>query len=267
MKLFKNYLLNINIILLLLIVLGAILAPIIAPYDFNEMHLDDTWQKPSGRFLLGTDKLGRDIFSRLLFGGRISLFIAFIVEVVAFPIGSVLGYISGTKSGFAISILNRIMEVLFSFPTIILALTLSGIVGVGLNSIVVSIALAEIPVYFRHVRTLVLKIKNEPFIEVLTTLGIEDRFIFKDHVLLHLMPPLIPKIIFNFATTIIFESTLSFIGIGIQPPFPSWGNMIRTGLPYIKSYPALVSSSSAILAITILILFGLSEELEKKLMV
>lgn len=267
MKLFKNHLLNINIILLLLIILGAIMAPIIASYDYNEIHLDDIWHKSSEKYLLGADKLGRDIFSRLLYGGRISLFIALIVEVIAFPIGSILGYISGFKSGIMISALNRIMEVLFSFPTIILALTLSGIIGVGLNSILISIAMAEIPVYFRHVRTLVLKINSEPFIEVLTTLGIEERSIFKDHVLLHLMPPLIPKIIFNFATTIIFESTLSFIGIGIQPPFPSWGNMIRTGLPYIRSHPTLVVSASTVLAITILLLFGLSEELEKKLTV
>lgn len=267
MKLFKNYLLNINIILLLIIILGAILAPIIAPYDFNELHLDDIWQNPLGKYVLGTDSLGRDIFSRLLYGGRISLFIAFMVEVIAFPIGSILGYISATKSGILISVLNRIMEVFFSFPTIILALTLSGLIGVGLNSILVSIALAEIPVYFRHVKTLTLKINNEPFIEVLNTLGIEGKYIFKDHVILHLMPPLIPRIIFNFATTIIFESTLSFIGIGIQPPYPSWGNMIRTGLPFMKAYPTLVVSSSAVLAITILLLFGLSDELEKKLIV
>ncbi|TJX14971.1 ABC transporter permease [Tissierella creatinini] len=265
MKLFENYILNINIILLMIIVLGAILAPFVAPYDYNELHLDDIWQKPLEKYLLGTDKLGRDIFTRLLYGGRISLFIALAVEIIAFPIGSILGYISATKSGVLMSLFNRIMEVLFSFPTIILALTLSGIIGVGLNSILVSIAISEIPVYFRHVRTLTLKIKTEPFIEVLTTLGIEEKSIFKDHVLLHLMPPLIPKIIFNFATTIIFESTLSFIGIGIQAPIPSWGNMIRTGLPFIKAHPVLVVSSSTVLAITILLLFGLSEQLEKKL--
>lgn len=250
-----------------MIVLGAVLAPFIASHGYNDLHLDDIWKKPMGKYLLGTDKLGRDIFSRLLYGGRISLFIAFSVELIAFPIGSILGYISASKSGFLVSVLNRIMEVLFSFPTIILALTLSSVIGVGLNSIIVSIAIAEIPVYFRHIRTLTLKIAGEPFIDVLNALGIEGKFIFKDHILPHLMPPLIPKIIFNFSSTIIFESTLSFIGIGVQPPYPSWGNMIRTGLPFIKSHPELVLSSCTVLAITILALFRIGEKLEKKLIV
>lgn len=263
----KKYMFYINIALLLIIILCTILAPIIAPYTYNATHLDDIWHKPSSSYIFGADKLGRDIFTRLLYGGRISLFIAIIVELIALPIGSILGYISATKSGIIISALNRIMDVLFSFPTIILALTLSGVVGVGMRSIIVAAAFAEIPVFFRYTKTLVLKIFNEPFVEVLDTLGIGRKAIFKDHMMLHLLPPLIPKVIFNFATTIIFESTLSFIGIGIQPPFPSWGNMIRDGIPFIRSHPTLVVSSSAVLAITILLLFGLGEKLEEKLIV
>ncbi len=119
MKLFKNFLFIMNIILLFCIVIACVLSPLIAPYEFNKMNLDDIWKEPCQKYVLGADKLGRDIFSRLLYGGRVSLFIAFIVEVIAFPIGSILGYISATKKSFLILILNRIIDVLFSFPTII----------------------------------------------------------------------------------------------------------------------------------------------------
>lgn len=263
----KRYLLNIKALMLLLIILAAVIAPILVPYGFNDIHLNDIWHRPSAQYFLGTDKLGRDILTRILYGGRISLFIALVVEVIAFPTGLVLGFLSVVRSGLIISLLNRIMDVLFSFPAIILALTIAGILGAGTGAIITAITIAEIPVFFRYAKTLVLKIYNEPFVEVLMTLGVGEKAIFKNHVLLHLLPPLIPKVIFNFATTIIFESTLSFLGIGIQPPLPSWGNMIRDGIPYISVHPALVTASCVILSVTILLLFALSDELAKKITV
>lgn len=265
MKSPKNKIYIVSMVLIL-ILLSAVFAQYIAPYGYNDINLDSIWTGISKEHILGTDKLGRDIFSRLLYGGKISISIALIVEVIAFPIGTFLGYISAIKSNYIISILDRLMDVLFSFPTIILALTLSGIMGVSINSIIIAIALAEIPIFFRYTKVLVLKLYNEPFIQVLKTLGVNSTTIFKSHVLSHILPPLIPKIIFNFGSTIIFESTLSFIGIGIQAPVPSWGNMIRDGIPYINTHPFLVFFSSITLAIVILMLFSISDKLEKKIM-
>jgi ABC-type dipeptide/oligopeptide/nickel transport system permease subunit len=240
----------------------TLLVPLFSGYSYREINLNQIWANPSLSHWLGTDKMGRDILTRLFYGGRISLFIALVVEVIAFPIGTIFGYFSGTKKNFPLTMLNRSMDVLFSFPTIILALTMAGIIGIGMPAIIAAISLAEIPVFFRYTRTLVLKVNNERFMETLTAIGVKRWNIFTRHIVPHIIPPLLPKIIFNFATTIIFESTMSFIGIGIQAPLPSWGNMIRDGIPYVNVHPLLVIVASVILALTVLLLFGLSNSTE-----
>lgn len=264
MAIFKQRRLMMPALLLGGIILSTWLVPVFSRYTYNAIDINLIWNSSSPAHWLGTDNLGRDILTRLFFGGRISLTIALVVELIAFPTGAVLGYLSGVKRNILIAVLNRLMDVFFSFPTIILALTLAGIMGIGFSSIIAAIALAEIPVFFRYTRTLVLELKNERFMEALTAIGVNNRSIFTQHILPHIFPPLLPKIIFNFATTIIFESTLSFIGIGIQAPLPSWGNMIRDGIPYINVYPSLVISASSILAVTVLLLFSLGNSVEEQ---
>lgn len=248
--------------------LGAIAAAmVVLPWLLKAqptaVHVDDIWLAPCRKHPLGTDSLGRDVLVRLLCGGRVSLFIAAIVEVIAFPVGVSSGYLAAVAKCRFVAVSDALMDILFAFPDIILALFLSGLLGPSISVMVATIVILEIPVFYIYTKRQVNKIRNEPFIEALEVLGVKRRDIFLHHIIPHLMPLMIPRVIFNFATTIIFESTMSFIGIGIQAPTPSWGNMISNGVEYLQEYPWLATSVCIVFAFTTFVLFGLGEATEE----
>lgn len=250
-------------ILLFLLFAGAELLP----YSATEINPDAIWLDPCREHILGTDSTGRDVLVRLLGGGRNSVVLAAMAEMAAFPVGTLLGY-AGAGSGRHrrwVSGMDHIMDIWFAFPTIILALLLAGIAGPGWATILLVVIAAEIPVYYIYTKREVRRIQEELFIQVLREMGVSEGRIFIHHIWVHLLPLLLPRIIFNFATTIIFESTLSFIGIGIQPPVPSWGNMISAGMPFIKVHPTMILSASILFAVTTLLLFGLADSLGRRL--
>lgn len=250
-------------ILICVIVGTVVIGPWLIKAHPMAMNINEIWCAPCAKHILGTDSLGRDILARILCGGRVSLFIALVVEAAAFPIGVLGGYLAASVKPRFAAVPDACMDVLFAFPDIILALFLSGLLGPSIPVMIVTIVLLEVPVFYLYTRRQIRKLHSEPFIEALEILGISQKNIFLHHAVPHLMPLMIPKIIFNFATTIIFESTMSFIGIGIQAPTPSWGNMISSGVEYLQEYPWLVVSVCVALALTTFVLFGLGEAAEE----
>lgn len=239
--------------------------PMFLPYTATDINPEAIWMDPCKEHILGTDSTGRDILTRLLLGGQNSLMLAALVELMSFPIGTFLGYIGAKGQNKWILILDHLMDICFAFPTIVLALLVAGMLGPGWTTILIVITAAEIPVYYIYTKREVRRIQEELFVQVLREMGVSVGRIFVHHVWVHLLPLLLPKIIFNFTTTIIFESTLSFIGIGIQPPVPSWGNMISAGIKFIKIHPTMILATSTIFAITTLLLFGTAESLGDRL--
>lgn len=245
------------------IIVGTVLiGPLLIHARPLAVNINEIWRAPSARHPLGTDSLGRDVLARVLYGGRVSLLIALLVEAAAFPAGVLGGYLVSNAGPRFASVPDALMDVLFAFPDIILALFLSGLLGPSIPVMILTIVLLEIPVFYLYTRRQIRKLRSEPFLEALEILGVSKKDIFLHHIVPHLMPLMIPKVIFNFATTIIFESTMSFIGIGIQAPTPSWGNMISAGVEYIQEYPWLVISVCIALALTTFVLFGLGEAAE-----
>lgn len=252
------------IVFCIIFVLLLFVLPFFIPWNPYRTNSEEIWMSPSMKHLLGTDSVGRDVLSRLLLGGKISILIAACVELIAFPIGSALGYIGGIVNTRLWSVVDRCMDIVFSFPTIILALFLASILGSGIKMVIIVIVIVEIPVYYIYIKRLVRVLYAESYITELKILGIPKQNIFIHHMIPHLMPAMLPRIILNFATTILFESTLSILGIGVPSPMPSWGNMIRDGVTYMNTYPWLIVSASVIFGVVTFLLFGLGDSIEAK---
>lgn len=235
---------------LLTVGIFALFAPVIAPYPYDLPHLDDIFAPLSTRFFMGTDNLGRDIFSRLLWGSRESLTVALGVEAIALPTGIFLGFWCAYNGGLISRLMERLADLLYAFPTIMIAMLAAVVLGPGKMSIIIAISIGEWPVFFRLSRALVMQLKQALFVDAALVAGAGQGRIFRCHILPNIISIIIPKIILNVAGIIMAEAVLSFLGIGIQSPVPSWGNMIRDGLPYLRTHPDLVIISSTALAVT-----------------
>jgi len=229
----------------------SLFANALARYPYDLPHIDCIWFSHSSGFFLGTDGLGRDILSRLIWGSRESLFVAIGALGTVVPIGVLLGFWCEHTRGITGYLIERIADMLYAFPTIMLALLAAAILGAGRFSIITAISLSGWPVFFRLTRALVMNLQRMLFVDAARVAGAGQWHILRCHIVPHLTPLLIPKMIFKIGDFIMIESTLSFLGVGIQPPIPSWGNMIRDGLPYLRTHPSLVMITSAVLAITV----------------
>lgn len=238
--------------ILLTVLFFSVFSNFLMKYPYDLPNLDYVWCRPCSKYFLGTDNLGRDIYSRIIFGVKESLIIAIIVEAFTLPIGLFLGFICGYKKSIYNKLILNTAELFYAFPTIILALLAAVIMGPGKIAIIVSITLGSWPYFFRKSRSLVIKLKDELFIKASETMGASTFHIFKKHILPNVIPIIVPDIILDISGTIMCESTLSFMGIGIQSPVPSLGNMISDGLPYMNTHPLLVIISSSVLGLVTL---------------
>ena len=229
----------------------AIFSRALTSYPYDLPHINSIWARQSSAFFLGTDGLGRDIFSRLIWGSRESLMVAIGSLVTAVPIGVLLGFWCTQKLGVVGYLIERLADLLYAFPTIMIALLLAAVLGAGRFSIIIAISLGGWPVFFRLTRALVMNLQRMPFVDASRVAGAGPWHILRYHMLPNLTSLLIPKMIFKVGDFIMTESTLSLLGVGIQPPTPSWGNMIRDGLPYLRTHPDLVIITSAALAVTV----------------
>jgi peptide/nickel transport system permease protein len=228
----KSSLTTIGLAIVLGFTLLGIIGPYITPYDPMAISVTSTLkrlQPPSLENLFGTDEYGRDIFSRVLYGARISLIAALSVMSLALPIGIILGLVSGYYGGIVDEVIMRITDIFLSFPGLVLAIAFSASLGAGLTSAIIALAAVWWPGYVRVIRAQVLVVKEMLFIEAAKAIGVKTSKILFRHILPNAITPLLVLITFDFGSVILATSALSFIGLGAQPPIPEWGRLIADG--------------------------------------
>lgn len=237
--------------LLILLVAMAIAAPLLAAYDPIEITPRLRLRAPSATNLLGTDAAGRDVWARVAYGARISLFIGISVAVLALAAGTIIGLLAGyvrILDGF----LMRIMDGVMAIPGILLAIALVSLSGANLATVIVAIFIPEIPRVARLVRSIVLSIREEPYVEAAIGLGTRTPRILVRHILPNTLPALIVQGTYIAASAILLESLLSFIGAGLSPELPTWGNTIAEGRDVFQRAPWIILAPGAFLAVTVL---------------
>jgi ABC-type dipeptide/oligopeptide/nickel transport system permease subunit len=224
---------------ILLLILTAIFAPLLAPYNPYSQDLSITLQGPSRLHLLGTDEIGRDVLSRLIYGTRTSLMVGIVAVSVAAAIGITLGLISGYFGSWQDAVIMRIIDALMAIPGLVLALVFAAILGGGLFNIMIAVGVSMMPGYCRLMRGLVLAVKQSDFILAAHSLGARDIRIMTRHILPNCLPPLIVLVTLQLGMAILIEAGLSFIGIGISPPGAAWGSMVNEGYAFLQMNPVL----------------------------
>jgi peptide/nickel transport system permease protein len=230
----------------------ALLAPYLAPYNPTAPTFAAVLRPPSQPHPFGTDQLGRDVLSRVIFGARIALLVGTVAVVVTGLIGCTLGLASGYFGGWSDAVIMRIADVQLSFPFILLALTINAMIGAGLRNIIVSLVIAGWPLYVRVVRGEVLALRNREYVQAAVATGAPVRRIIGRHVLPNVMTPIIVISTLQVSQFIIAEATISFLGFGIQPPTAAWGTMVSDGRNYIFFAWWLSAFPGAALALTAL---------------
>lgn len=247
---------HIMLLLGLLIVLGmslaALLAPVIAPYHPDMLHLDHILEPPSSLFWLGTDRLGRDVFSRLLYGGRISLWVGFVAVGISISIGTTLGLISGYFRRWVDETIMRIVDVMLCFPSFFLILAVIAFLEPDLTNIMVVIGLTSWMGVTRLVRAETLSLREREFVDAARLAGTPTSKILFRHILPNALAPVLITATLGVAGAILVESSLSFLGLGVQPPTASWGNMLMEGKAVIESAPWLSVYPGLAILITVL---------------
>lgn len=218
--------------ILLFFVSVSLLAPLIAPHPVDVMKFEQRFLPPGGENLLGTDEFGRDIFSRMLYGGRVSLMMGLVAVLIAGTIGVILGIISGYYRRIDIYIM-QVMDILLAFPSLLLAIAIIAVLGVGLTNAMIAVAISVIPSYVRVVRGTVLSIREKEYIEAVKALGVSDFKIIVKHVFPNILSPVIVLSSLQFGTSILVAAALSFLGLGAQPPTPEWGAMAYVGKGFL----------------------------------
>jgi len=237
---------------IIVFIIVAATAPWLAPYDPLEQDLRATLQQPSKMHLLGTDELGRDTLSRIIYGSQISLLVGIVVVTIAGAIGMFMGLVAGYFGGWVNAIIMRMNDALMSLPPIVLMLALCAALGGGLRSILISVGIVLAPTYCRLMCAQILTLKESDFVTAANVIGANDLRIMVRHLLPNAFPPLLVLLTINLGTAIMFEATLSFLGIGIKPPTATWGNMVMDGYRFLLKNPIL--SFAPGLSITLLVL-------------
>jgi ABC-type dipeptide/oligopeptide/nickel transport system permease subunit len=256
-------------IIILLIIIVAIFAPSLTPYDPIKPNAAESLQPPSPEHLLGTDLLGRDVLSRIMFGSRVALMVGVIATGIAAVFGVTLGLIAGYFSGWINNLIMRITDALMSIPPIMLALAVAALLGGGLKNVMISVGISLIPTYCRLMCGEVLSIKESDYVTAMVLLGANNFRVILKHILPNSFPPIIVLITLNMGIAIMAEASLSFLGIGISPPAPAWGGMVSDGYRYINTNPVL-SFAPGIAVILIVLAFnivgdGLRDALDPRL--
>jgi len=230
----------------------ALLAPWLAPYDPLKQDLGNALARPDRAHLLGTDNVGRDVLSRVMWGTRISLVAGFVSVVIATVAGSLLGLLAGYWGGRADGLLMRLMDAVLAFPPLVLALALGGVLGAGLTGVLIALGVVYTPTFARLMRGQVLTIRAREYVEAARVLGAPGWRIAWRHVLPNAATPIVVQASLSVAFAILAEASLSFLGLGIQPPDASWGSMINAGRGYLQQAPWIVFGPGAALFLTVL---------------
>ncbi len=226
-------------VIILLAILTAIFAPYLAPYDPYEQNLAESLVKPSAHHLLGTDSLGRDTLSRLIFGSRNSLLVGLVALGIAASIGIIMGLFAGYLGGWVYNVIMRFIDSLMCFPMILLALVIAALLGGGIKNVMVALGVAMLPGYARLMCGQVLSVRENDYVLAANSEGASNLRIMFNHILPNCFPPLIVLMTMQIGAAILAEAGLSFLGVGIEPPAAAWGLMVNDGRYYLLSNPLL----------------------------
>lgn len=237
---------GLGLALVLGMTLIAAFAPLISPYDPIQIYFDKTFVPPGGQFLLGTDNVGRDILSRIIWGSRISLYVALTSVALGASVGFLIGLVTAHFGGMVDILLQRLVDSLMAFPTLVLAIAIVGVLGPSANNVVAAIALVLVPQMARVIRSAALSAKGNQYIEAARAIGCSDARIIVYHLLPQCIAPFIVVATAEMGWAIVVEASLSFLGVGIPPPAPSWGGMLSGAAqryaqtaPWIPFFPGI----------------------------
>ena len=248
----RNAMFILGLIIVLGVTFAAVFAPLIAPFDPNELHLDAILKAPCAEFPLGTDRLGRDVLSRLLYGGRVSLWVGFVAVGISISIGSLLGLVSGYFGGLVDEIVMRFVDIMLCFPSFFLILAVVAFLEPSLFNIMVVIGLTSWMGVARLVRAETLTLREREFVSAARLAGTSTWRIMTRHILPNAMAPVTISAILGIGGAILIESGLSFLGLGVQPPQASWGNMLMDGKSVIEEASWLSLFPGLAILITVL---------------
>lgn len=238
--------------ILLLVLLATLLAPWLSPVDPNQQVLLDRLQPPSAAHLLGTDHLGRDVFARLLYGGRFSLLLTVVAVFIASCMGTILGGVAGFLGGLLDEALMRLVDLLIVFPGIVIALVIAALLKPSFGTLLLALTITSWTPYARLARALTLDVKTQPYLEAAQAIGVSQAGILARYILPNIMGPILAMSFLRFGHMLLTIAGLSYLGLGAQPPTPDWGAMIAEGLPYMQRVPTLLLLPSLTIFLTAL---------------
>lgn len=265
----KNRLAMVGLAIVIGLFLVAIFAPFLAPEDPTLQSLPDKRAKPGGKYILGADEFGRDILSRLIYGTRVALFVGIVSITIALFFGITLGTISGYFEGFADNLIMRAIDILLAFPYLLLAIAVVSAIGPGILNTTIAVGIWATPGFARIVRASVITIKQADYIQAANALGASNARIIFLEIMPNFISPIIVYSTLYMANAILVEAALSFLGLGVQPPTPSWGLMVSSGRDFLLSAPHIATIPGIAIMITVLgfnlLGDGLRDSLDPKL--
>ncbi len=251
-RLFRNRFAIVGLLLVTMEVFLAVFASVITPYEPNVMDYKALLQNPNTEHLLGTDELGRDILTRMMYGARLSLTVGTTAVLIAVCLGVPFGLISGYVGGVFDEIMMRVVDSIMALPALVLALTISAVLGSGLVNATIAIAVVTAPTYTRLVRGQVLAIKQNDYVVAAQSIGAPTWRVLVRHLLPNTLSPVIVQASLGIGFAIILESSMSFIGLGAMPPTPSWGNMVQIGFQFLEIAPWCVLAPATAIFLAVL---------------
>ena len=241
-----------SLIFIMILFLAVVLAPIITPYAFDGIDLRNALQFPSWQHIMGTDQYGRDLFTRLLYGGRISLLVALLSTAISMVVGGLIGAVTGYFGGWADTVLLRIMDVFMAIPGLLMAITVAAALGTGTVNTAIAISLGNIPSLSRIMRSSVLLLREQEYVEASEAFGASHRRIIRKHIIPNTLAPLIVQTTLSIGNAILSIAGLSFIGLGIAPPTPEWGSILSNSMDQIMTFWPVIIFPGLMIAVTML---------------
>lgn len=268
-RLSKNRLAMAGLVIILILFLLAIFSPWIMPYPYEEMNMAERFASPSLKHLCGTDEMGRDIFSRLLYGARASLSLGFLATIISTVIGMIIGSIVGYFGGAVDTVVMRLVDILQAIPGILLAIAISACLGSGFTNTIIALSIGGIPMTVRLQRGSIMGVRKMEYLEAAQTINCSVPRTIMKHILPNSISPIIVSVTMGIGNTILMAASLSYIGLGVQPPTPEWGAMLSAARTYMRDYPHMVLFPGLVIALVVLSLNmlgdGLRDALDPKL--
>ncbi|MBP2132198.1 peptide/nickel transport system permease protein [Methanomicrobium sp. W14] len=250
-ELLKNRQIAISVVILAFLVFIALFADVLAPYDYTEKNLQDRLQPPSFEHLFGTDQLGRDILTMVMYGARASLFVGFTVTFISMAIGVSIGVFAGYYGGWADEVLMRLTDSFLAFPSMFLALGITAFLGQGLENMMIALIIVEWTVFARVARGSTLDIRTKGYIQASQWVGASDGYIIARHILPNIVTPVLIMATLGIGNVVLAAAGLSFLGLGVQPSTPEWGAMLNAGRSYFSSAPYMMIFPGLMIMITV----------------